>query len=49
MTQRIVGNFVPGLIPSSTTIAHGMSVGTSVHGNRFMLRERIGEGVEVSD
>jgi hypothetical protein len=39
MTQRIVGNFVPGRIASSTTIALGMFVGTSVHGNRFMLRE----------
>jgi len=41
MTQRIVDNFVPGRIPSSTKIALGMFVGTSVHGNRFMLREGV--------
>ena len=45
MTQRIVDNFVPGRIPSSTTIALGMFVGTPVHGNRFTLGEGIGEGV----
>jgi len=42
MTQLIVGNFVPGRIPRSTIIALGMFVGTSVLGNRFMLREGIG-------
>jgi hypothetical protein len=49
MTQRIVGNFVPDAIPSSTTNVFRMFAGTSGHETRFAVSENSWENryVEV--